>query len=133
MWDFSAITWDYKRILAHIAEVYPNYYQLESPKTSTSINYKIPGFEGTFGVIPSFSRTFCGSCNRLRISATGDIITCLYAKAGSNLLAAMREDNSEEKVKAFIQKAIGSRAKTGFEAQQQYKDVFSNSMTSIGG
>ncbi|WP_158976112.1 GTP 3',8-cyclase MoaA [Cellulophaga sp. L1A9] len=130
---FTAITWDYKQILAHIAEAYPDYYQLESPKTSTSVNYKIPGFVGTFGVIPSFTRTFCGSCNRLRISATGDIITCLYAKASSNLIAALRGDNSEEKVKENILKAVGSRAKTGFEAQEKYKGVFSNSMTSIGG
>tara|TARA_R110000796_G_scaffold252631_1_gene389213 strand:+ start:97519 stop:98502 length:984 start_codon:yes stop_codon:yes gene_type:complete len=131
--NFEKITWDYKHILDHIAKVYPNYYKLESPKTSTSINYKIPGFEGTFGVIPSFSRTFCGSCNRLRISATGDVITCLYAKASTNLLTILRENNSEESIKEAIVKAIGSRAKTGFDAQKEYKDVFSNSMTSIGG
>lgn len=130
---FTTITWDYKKILAHIATVYPDYYPLESPKTSTSINYKIPGFVGTFGVIPSFTRTFCGSCNRLRISATGDVITCLYAKASNNLITALRGDNSEEKVKENILKAVGSRAKTGFEAQANYKGVFSNSMTSIGG
>ncbi|MCR1024855.1 MULTISPECIES: GTP 3',8-cyclase MoaA [Cellulophaga] len=131
--EFSAITWDYKKILAHIAEAYPDYYLLESPKTSTSMNYKIPGFAGTFGVIPSFTRTFCGSCNRLRISATGDVITCLYAKASANLITALRAENSEENVKEAILKAVGSRAKTGFEAQEQYKGVFSNSMTSIGG
>lgn len=130
---FNTITWDYKKILAHIAEAYPDYYQLESPKTSTSINYKIPGFVGSFGVIPSFTRTFCGSCNRLRISATGDVITCLYAKASANLIQVLRGENSEEKVKEHILKAIGSRAKTGFEAQEKYKGVFSNSMTSIGG
>ena len=131
--SFTTINWDYKRILEHIAGVYPDYFQLESPKTSTSINYKIPGFEGSFGLIPSFSRTFCGSCNRLRISATGDIITCLYAKASSNLLTALRETDTDEKVKEYIEKAIGSRAKTGFEAQKKYKNIFSNSMTSIGG
>lgn len=130
---FNTITWDYKRILEHIKEAYPDFYKLESPATSTSVNYKIPGFKGTFGVIPSFSRTFCGSCNRLRISATGDVITCLYAKASANLRTILRQPNSEAQVKAEILKAIGSRAKTGFEAQEKYADVFSNSMTSIGG
>ena len=131
--SFDSIAWDYKRILAHIAEVYPEYYKLESPETSTSINYKIPGFKGTFGVIPSFSRTFCGSCNRLRISATGDVITCLYAKSSMNLRDIIRGENAEDKIKEHILKAVGNRAKTGFEAQKKYKDVFSNSMTSIGG
>lgn len=130
---FQTIKWDFKTILEHISNTHPEYYKLESPKTSTSLNYKIPGFKGTFGVIPSFSRTFCGSCNRLRISATGDVITCLYAKASMNLRDIMRGDDVTENIKEQILKAVGSRAKTGFEAQEKYKDVFSNSMTSIGG
>ncbi|VAW11407.1 Cyclic pyranopterin phosphate synthase (MoaA) [hydrothermal vent metagenome] len=129
----DTIAWNYKRILKYVKETYPDYYKLESPKTSTSINYKIPGFKGTFGVIPSFSRTFCGSCNRLRISATGDVITCLYAKSSMNLRRILRNGNSEEKIKEQLLKAVGSRSKTGHEAQEKYKDVFSNSMTSIGG
>lgn len=131
--EFQNIKWDFKTILEHIRVGHPEYYKLESPKTSTSINYKIPGFKGTFGVIPSFSRTFCGSCNRLRITATGDVITCLYAKASANLRDIMRADNVDSNIRAEILKAVGSRAKTGFEAQEKYKDVFSNSMTSIGG
>ncbi|MBQ4915734.1 GTP 3',8-cyclase MoaA [Maribacter sp. MMG018] len=131
--SFQKITWDYKHILRHIKSAHPDYYRLPSPETSTSINYKIPGFKGTFGVIPSFSRTFCGSCNRLRISATGDVITCLYAKASNNLRDVMRKTGSEEKIKEQILLAVGNRAKTGFEAQEKYKNVFSNSMTSIGG
>ncbi|MEM9142382.1 MAG: GTP 3',8-cyclase MoaA [Bacteroidota bacterium] len=131
--SFDALTWDYKRILVYIKEAYPDCYRLESPKTSTSINYKIPGFKGTFGLIPSFTRTFCGSCNRLRISATGDVITCLYGKPKMNLRDILRGENSEERVKAYIEKAVGSRHKTGFEAQKEHSGVFGNSMTSIGG
>ncbi|WP_419210996.1 GTP 3',8-cyclase MoaA [Maribacter sp. X9] len=131
--EFQTIKWDFKAILEHIREVHPTYYKLESPRTSTSINYKIPGFKGTFGVIPSFSRTFCGSCNRLRISATGDVITCLYAKASTNLRDIMRAHDAEENITSAILKAVDSRSKTGFEAQEKYADVFSNSMTSIGG
>lgn len=131
--EFQTIKWDFKAILDHIKEAYPEYYKLESPKTSTSMNYKIPGFKGTFGVIPSFSRTFCGSCNRLRISATGDVITCLYGQPTANLREIMRGDQIEERITSAILKAVGSRAKTGFDAQENYKGVFSNSMTSIGG
>ena len=131
--EFQTIKWDFKAILEHIREAHPTYYKLESPRTSTSINYKIPGFKGTFGVIPSFSRTFCGSCNRLRISATGDVITCLYAKASTNLIDIMRAHDAEENITSAILKAVDSRSKTGFEAQEKYADVFSNSMTSIGG
>ena len=131
--SFNSITWDYKKILAHIQSEFPNITKLESPKTSTSINYQIKGHKSTFGLIPSFSRTFCGSCNRLRISATGDVITCLYGKPRLNLRDIMRGENVEDRIKEHIFKAIGSRSKTGFEEQEKYSGIFQNSMTSIGG
>ena len=130
---FDQINWNYKRILNYITEKYPDYKQLPAPATSTSMNYKIKDHVGSFGIIPSFSRTFCGSCNRLRISASGDVITCLYGKPTLNLRELFRGDNGVEEVKAAIHRAIGSRAKTGFEAQQLHKSIFETSMTSIGG
>ncbi len=132
--NFTGIKWDYKTILEHISKTYPNFEKLQSPPTSTSINYKIDGHKGTFGLIPSFSRTFCGSCNRLRITATGDVITCLYGKPKANLREIVRGENEVEEVKKAILKAVGSRAKTGFQAQEEHsKTIFENSMTSIGG
>jgi cyclic pyranopterin phosphate synthase len=132
--SFGSIKWDYKTILDYIGETYPKYQKLESPSTSTSINYKIEGHQGTFGIIPSFSRTFCGSCNRLRITAKGDVITCLYGKPKTNVRDLVRTENSKEKIAKAIQEVIGKRAKTGFEAQKEHQaSVFENSMTSIGG
>lgn len=130
---FDSIRWDYKQILSYIGEHFPDYKVLPAPATSTSMNYKIDGHQGTFGLIPSFSRTFCGSCNRLRISASGDVITCLYGKPSLNIRDLMRGQNGNEAVKTAILQAIGSRAKTGFEAQSRFKNVFETSMTSIGG
>ncbi|NNC35615.1 MAG: GTP 3',8-cyclase MoaA [Croceitalea sp.] len=130
---FQKIKWDYKAILEHIATAYPNYKKLESPKTSTSINYQIEGHKGSFGLIPSFSRTFCGSCNRLRVTATGDVITCLYGKPKANLRDLLRTSNDFAAVEKTILETIGNRAKTGFDAQQEHQGVFENSMTSIGG
>ncbi len=132
--SFQRIKWDHKAILNHIATHFPNYEKLESPNTSTSVNYQIQGHTSTFGIIPSFSRTFCGSCNRLRVTAKGDVITCLYGKPKANIRDLVRAENSEENIKHAILTAIGSRAKTGFEAQKEHqKEVFENSMTSIGG
>jgi len=131
--DFNSIHWDYKTIIEYIKEVYPDFYKLPAPKTSTSINYKIDGHKGTFGIIPSFSRTFCGSCNRLRITATGDVITCLYGKPKMNLRALLRHNYLESDLLAAIEQTIGNRAKTGFDAQREHEGVFQSSMTSIGG
>lgn len=130
---FQTIKWDYKAILEHITASFPNHKKLESPKTSTSINYRIEGHKSTFGLIPSFSRTFCGTCNRLRITATGDVITCLYGKPKVNLRNLLREEKSKSTVETAILRVIGARAKTGFQAQREHGTVFDSSMTSIGG
>ena len=132
--SFGSITWDYKTILAFIERHYPKYQKLQSPKTSTAINYKIKGHKGTFGIIPSFSRTFCGSCNRLRITAKGDVITCLYGQPKMNIRDILRAENPESTIETRITEVLGKRAKTGFEAQAEHQNsVFENSMTSIGG
>ncbi|NNJ88698.1 MAG: GTP 3',8-cyclase MoaA [Eudoraea sp.] len=130
---FDTIKWHYKAILDYVRSYYPSFKKLEAPNTSTSINYKIPGHQGTFGIIPSFSRTFCGSCNRLRITATGDVITCLYGKPKMNVRDLLRNNEPVDVLKSEIEKVIGSRAKTGFDAQKEHADVFESSMTSIGG
>ncbi|MED0896788.1 radical SAM protein, partial [Aneurinibacillus migulanus] len=41
-------------------------------------NYRIPGAMGTFGLIHPVSDHFCGNCNRLRLTADGNIKPCLY-------------------------------------------------------
>lgn len=131
--SFQTIKWDYKAILKHITNHFPDYTLLKSPITSTSINYRIKGHQSTFGLIPSFSRTFCGSCNRLRITATGDVITCLYGKPKANLRDLVRNSADGREVEQAILGAVGSRAKNGFEAQGEHSKVFDSSMTSIGG
>ncbi|MBT8235824.1 MAG: GTP 3',8-cyclase MoaA [Bacteroidia bacterium] len=131
--NFNTLQWDYKRILEHIQKRYPDFTKIEGPATSTSINYQIPGHKGTFGLIPSFSRTFCGSCNRIRITATGDVITCLYGKPKANLKQLLADNKSDNAVRNLIKDVLGKRAKTGFEAQQQDELAFKRSMTAIGG
>lgn len=130
---FETIKWNYKAILEHISKTFPCIELIPSLKTSTSINYKIEGHKGSFGLIPSFSRTFCGSCNRLRITALGDVITCLYGPPKINLREIIRSNSPDQNIKNAVQGVIGKRAITGFEAQKEHKGVFENSMTSIGG
>ncbi len=131
--NFDTIKWNHKVIYDHIAEEYKDITKIPSEKTSTSVNYKIEGFMGSFGIIPSFTRNFCGTCNRLRITATGDVITCLYASVNRNIREILRSENSEENIKSAILAAVGSRAKDGFEAEANNENYYENSMTSIGG
>lgn len=123
----------YKKIIEIIKAKHPTLYKIADEANSTSYNYKIEGFEGTIGVIAAFSRTFCGTCNRLRITPTGDFKTCLYADSRMNLRDMIRAGLSNENIKEKLQASISHRAKDGFEAEAARKDVISESMTTIGG
>lgn len=123
----------YKKIIETIKTKYPTLYKIDDEANSTSYNYKIDGFEGTIGVIAAFSRTFCGTCNRLRITPTGDFKTCLYADSEMNLRDMLRAGLSNEDIKEKLQESILHRAKDGFEAEKARKTSVSESMTTIGG
>lgn len=99
---------------------------------STSQNYSIEGFEGSFGVIPSFSRTFCGDCNRLRMSATGDIRTCLYGSSKLNVKEMLRSGATNQDIGNALKNAVSSKPKDGFEAEQENENELL-SMTKLGG
>ena len=47
--------------------------------------YRVPGFKGQVGFITSMSEHFCGSCNRLRITADGNLKVCLFGNAEISL------------------------------------------------
>ena len=125
--------WDHKRIYEYIAAQYPDIIPLISEKTSTSINYKIPGHLGSFGIIPSFSRTFCGTCNRIRLSATGELRTCLYGPPAANLRDVLRSGATGEDLERILLNAVAKREKDGFAAEALDQNSIHTSMSVLGG
>jgi cyclic pyranopterin phosphate synthase len=126
-------SWSHKRIYSHIRSYYPQIEPVENEANSTSTNYKIPGFKGIFGIIPSFSRTFCGTCNRIRLSATGELRTCLYGPAAINLRDVMRAGASDSEIEVAIINAVAGRVKDGFEAEGLISNSAKESMSVLGG
>ena len=125
--------WTHQRILGHLKDVFPDLEPLSSPMGSTSQRYKIKDFKGKIGIIAAYSRTFCGSCNRLRVTPQGMLRTCLYAEGIFNIRDMMREGASDEQLHHMIVHAVGHRAKDGFEAEKLRTKVISESMSTIGG
>ncbi|GAB2839522.1 GTP 3',8-cyclase MoaA [Actinocorallia aurea] len=56
------------------------------------------GLRGRVGVIASVTRPFCGSCDRVRLTADGQIRNCLFAREESDLRAALRGGASDEEI-----------------------------------
>ncbi|MCB0652364.1 MAG: GTP 3',8-cyclase MoaA [Saprospiraceae bacterium] len=132
---YPVLNWNHHKILDHIRQVFPDLYKIEDPLYSTSANYHIPMFKGTFGIIAAYSRTFCGTCNRLRITSKGLLKTCLYDSGIFNIKDMMRAGATDAEIKGAYFAAIENRAKDGWEAENLRLpgNEISESMTSIGG
>ena len=71
-----------------------------------SKNYLNPKFKGKFGIIAPYSKDFCKSCNRLRITAKGDLRLCLFGNTGINIRHLMQKDSQIDELKDLILKQL---------------------------
>ena len=79
-----------------------------------SKNYINPEYKGRFGVIAPYSKDFCKSCNRLRITAKGDLRLCLFGNTGINIRHLMQKDNQIEELKDLILKQLNYKKETHY-------------------
>ncbi len=77
-------------------------------------NYINPKFKGKFGIIAPYSKDFCKSCNRLRITAKGDLRLCLFGNTGINLRHLMQKDEQLEELKDLILKQLNYKKKSHY-------------------
>ncbi|RLD27742.1 MAG: GTP 3',8-cyclase MoaA [Bacteroidetes bacterium] len=82
--------------------------RLQDAPNDTSRNYKIKGYKGSFAIISSVTNPFCNSCNRLRLTADGQLKNCLFSLTESDILSALRAGNS---IQPIIQKAVQAKFK----------------------
>ncbi|GAB4021685.1 GTP 3',8-cyclase MoaA [Spirosoma koreense] len=129
---YPVLHWTHKRIIDELRTHFPALTKLPDPPFSTSANYQIPGHQGTIGVIAAFSRTFCGTCNRIRLTAQGTLKTCLYDNGVLDVRALLRQGASDEELTAAFLQAFAHRPLNGFEAEGQ-RAVVTESMATIGG
>ena len=57
---------------------------------------------GEIGIISSVTRPFCSTCVRARLSARGELFTCLFAESGHDLRGLVRGDADDESIREFI-------------------------------
>jgi cyclic pyranopterin phosphate synthase len=108
--------------------------QLQSVDGSSTEHYifRMKDAKGKIAVIPAFSRNLCGACNRIRITADGKLLNCLYSQDETNLRDAMRDGASNEKIQSMIGASFLNKHVDGWSAQQN-NGVHRESMTQIGG
>jgi molybdenum cofactor biosynthesis enzyme MoaA len=127
------LNWNHRRIIDHIKSGYPDLLKEFDGPNSTSYTYRVAGYKGSVGVIAAFSRTFCGTCNRIRVTPQGVLKTCLYDGGVLNLRDLMRSGLTNEDIKEKLIDAFSNRAKDGFEAETRKAKNLFESMSTIGG
>ncbi len=110
--------------------------RLQDAPNDTAKNYKIAGYQGEFAIISTVTNPFCDSCNRIRLTANGQLKNCLFSNTESDLLTSYR---AGEDIKPIIQKAVLGKfaMRGGLNTPEQFNDPKAHSdnrsMIRIGG
>jgi len=133
--SYSGIVWDYVRIFEEIRQTFQEIQKVPDPQYSTSYNYQVPGHKGSIGIIAAYSRTFCGTCNRIRITPQGTLKNCLYDDGILNIKDLMRSGMDNAELERTLRAAFNNRQKDGWQAEQKRMENpnFHESMATIGG
>ena len=77
--------------------------------------YRLNG-QDRIGVIATVTNPFCGSCDRIRFTATGELFTCLFAKTGTPMGAQMRAGANDDALADTLRRAVWHK-QAGYAAQ----------------
>jgi cyclic pyranopterin phosphate synthase len=107
-WEMAQVT-DVDSIVDIIGAAHP-LERIESMyEGEVATRYRYRDGSGEIGVIGSVSKPFCGSCTRARLSADGQVYTCLFASAGTDLRALLRSGASQDALVARLSALWNSR------------------------
>lgn len=82
-----------------------------------AVNFTHPDYQGAIGLIAPYSKDFCTGCNRLRITATGDLRLCLFGEIGIPLRDLLQSDDQKEALQQRIMKQLDYKKSSHFLAQ----------------
>ncbi|XP_060526061.1 molybdenum cofactor biosynthesis protein 1 [Cylas formicarius] len=96
----------YREMVDKIRTKYVDFGEWVDGPNDTSKAWKVPGHRGQVGFITSMSEHFCGTCNRLRLTADGNLKVCLFGNKEVSLRDAIRSGCSDEDLTYLIGAAV---------------------------
>jgi cyclic pyranopterin phosphate synthase len=127
-----------------VADVYPyakmredieQRYRLtreEPERGAVGKDFRIAGFRGKVGFVTSMSDSFCSTCNRIRVTADGQIKSCLFGAAESNLRDRLRAGATDDDIEEQIREAL-FRKQREHAPMEELLHLENRSMIQIGG
>jgi cyclic pyranopterin phosphate synthase len=98
----------------------------------TARRYTFSDGKGEVGFINPVSEPFCASCDRIRLTADGQLRTCLFATEETDLRAVLRSDASDEALATSIRQAVWHKELKHYIGDKRFKRA-NRSMSMIGG
>ena len=96
------------RIIDAIHQVHP--LASDGPTNEPATTYRFAdGAPGRIGVIPSVTQPFCDTCNRLRVTAEGQLRNCLFALEETDLREPLRSGASDAELISLIRRGVWSK------------------------
>jgi cyclic pyranopterin phosphate synthase len=98
-----------EEILASVASEFPVEPMPPTYPGEVATRYRYLDGGGEIGIIASVTRPFCGDCTRARLSADGQLYTCLFAASGHDLRAIVRSGSSDQDLRAELRRVWVAR------------------------
>jgi GTP 3',8-cyclase len=94
-------------IRERIGEVFPLVLKQTSRGSGTAWNYRFADTDrGEIGIIAPVTQMFCGACSRIRLTADGQLRTCLFSNVEHNLRDVLRSGANRAEIVRFIEAAV---------------------------
>ena len=119
-------------ILASIDAAFPVEAARVTDPSAPATLYRYRDGRGTVGVIASVTRPFCGHCDRIRLTADGQIRTCLFALKEHDVRGALRGGASDAQIGDLLRAAVW-RKEPGHLVNSPYFEQPARGMSAIGG
>jgi len=100
-------------------------------RSDESVNFRLPGGRGVIGLISPVSQPYCGTCNRMRLTADGKFHLCLLHDDEIDLRAALRGGSSDAFLQGLLLQAVAAKP-TGHRLDQG-RSTEDRNMYQIGG
>jgi cyclic pyranopterin phosphate synthase len=98
-----------KEIVDRVAAKWPLEPAGPAYRGEVAARYRYRDGRGEVGLISSVTEPFCRDCHRARLSADGNLYTCLFASAGHNVLARLRAGADDAELTQFLAGIWGAR------------------------
>lgn len=134
---FLGNNWKVERVIGYremMERIGSNHALIPMPGEPTDVakEFQVAGFAGTVGFVTSVTESFCGGCNRIRLTADGKFKTCLFLPARSSLRDMMRGGAPDDELAIAIRADLQTKW-AGHPPMAQWSQLDNRSMVEIGG